>query len=123
MAIPEPGSLIAIVKPVEDTSATFITRLSAKMADAEVVKNAYRGAGLFTFYVEGYMQGKARDEVTKALKEAGYNVHRLDQQVGFVPPAWLIDVSQAAHGDEGVTGTPTTPWFIVSVSKTKEDTE
>lgn len=120
MALPTPDSLIAIVKPTEDTSETFIARLTAKMGDAEVVKNAYRGAGLFTFYVEGYMQGKAKDEVTKALKEAGYTVHRLDQQVGFVPPAWLIDFTQAAHGEEGVTGTPTTPWFVVAVSKIKE---
>lgn len=119
MAIPTPDSVIAIVRPVPDTSATFITKLSAKMSDADVVKHAYRGSGLFTFYVEGYMTDLVIAEVNKALVDAGYQVHRIEQKVGYVPPAWYYDNISASHSDDGVTGTSQTPWFVVSVSKKK----
>lgn len=120
MAIPTPDSLLDIVRPTLDTSAAFLARLSAKMADPDVVKHAYRGAdGLFTFYVEGYLNTTGKIEVDKALKEAGYVVHRLDQKVGYVPPVWWHDNAAIAHSDEGATGTSQTPWFVVSVSKKK----
>lgn len=122
MAIPTPDSLISIVKPTLDTAETFLTRLSAKMADAEVVKHAYRGlGGKFVFYVEGYLNSTGIINVQKALKEAGYEVHRIDQRVGYVPPAWWHDNQSIGYTDEGVTGTSQTPWFIVSVSKKKEE--
>lgn len=117
MAIPTPDSLIAVVKPVLDTSDAFLARLGAKMADPTVIKNAYRGSGLFTFYVEGYMLGGAIDSVKAALREAGYQVHRVDQQVGYVPPDYYIDFASVSHTDENVSGTIATPWFVVSVSK------
>lgn len=120
MALPTPDSLIAVVKPVPDTVESFIAKLTAKMADADVVKAAYRGGGRFSFYVEGYMSGTVIDTVKKQLVEAGYQVHLVEQQCGYVPPAHWIDIASAGFYDEGVTGTSQTPWFIVSVSKKKD---
>lgn len=120
MAIPTPDSLIAVVKPVLDTSAQFITRLGAVMANPDVVKYAYRGGGLFTFYVEGYMNNTGIIETKKALTDAEYQVHRVEQRVGYVPPAWYCNNASVGHNDPEVTGTAQTPFFIVSVSKKKE---
>lgn len=119
MDLPTPDSLIAFVKPTLDSSETFLTRLAAVMADEEAVKFSYRGGGLFTLFVEGYLNGTGVIEVTKALIEAGYQVHGLQQQVGYLPPAWWHDSKSAGHDDPGVTGTSQTPWFVVSISKAK----
>lgn len=120
MAIPTPESLIASVKPELVDSDTFIASLSAVMSDEQTVKDSYRGGGLFTFYLEGYMNSMGKIETRKALEEAGYEVHRIDQQVGYIPPAWWHDNKSAGHEDPGVTGTSQSPWFIVSISKKKE---
>lgn len=119
MAIPTPDSLIDVVKVKFDEPDAFVAKLSAKMADPEIVKYAYRGAGLFLFYVEGYLNNTSIIEIRKQLEAAGYNVIRIDQQVGYVPPIWLYDVKSSGYGDEGVTGTSQTPWLIVGVSKAK----
>lgn len=119
MDLPTPESLIAFVKPTLDTSETFLARLAAVMADEEVVKFSYRGGGLFTLFVEGYMNTMGIIETKKALEEAGYQVHAVDQQVGYFPPAWWHDCKSAGHDDPGVTGNSQTPWFVVSISKAK----
>lgn len=119
MAIPTPDSLIAFVKPELDTSESFIAKLSAKMSNETVVKDSYRGNGIFTFYIEGYMLGTGILETEKALEVAGYKVIRFEQKAGYLPPDWWHDISSAGHGDLGVTGNSTTPWFLVSISKVK----
>lgn len=120
MAIPTPDSLIAIVKPVPTPTEEFISALGAKMGDADVVKNAYRGAGLFSFYVPGYISQTATTgiEIRKALVEAGYTVHRCDQQVGYMPKDEVTDFKNAGPFDDGVTGPSQFLWVNVVVSKT-----
>ncbi len=106
MAIPTPDSLIAIVKPVPTETNAFLSALGAKMGDAEVVKKAYRGAGLFSFYVPGYISQTATTEIEirKALLEAGYTIHRCDQQIGWMPKDEIVNFKSAGPFDEGVTG-------------------
>lgn len=121
MAIPTPDSLIAIVKPVLDTTAGFIAKLSAKMADTTTVSDAYRGAGLFSFYVPGYFNPTVEIEVTKQLVEAGYVVHAFKQQVGYMPPAYMVDINAADYTNEGVEGNSQFLWVQVTLSKKKVD--
>lgn len=119
MAIPTPDSLIAIVKPVRDTPETIIAKLSAKMADADVVKDAYRGAGLFSFYIPGYFLPNEEIEVTKELVAAGYVVHAFKQQVGYMPAQHMVDVNAADYTNDGVTGNSQFPWIQITISKIK----
>lgn len=121
MAIPTPDSLIAIVKPVPETPTGFAAKLSALMADPAVVSDAYRGSGLFSFYVPGYItyDNTVEIEVTKQLREAGYDVHVFKQRVGYMPPAYMVDIEAADYTNEGVTGNSQFPWVQVSVSKSK----
>lgn len=121
MPLPTPDSLIAVVKPEPDTVDTFIERLSAIMADADTIKDAYRGGGLFSFYVEGYLVGHDNEAAEKKLVEAGYQVHLFKQRIGYFPPPWWIDVASCGHDDVGVTGTSQTLWYLVQVSKKKVD--
>ena len=121
MAIPTPDSLIAIVKPVPETTAGLVAKLSAKMADPVVVNDAYRGAGLFSFYVPGYFLPTVEIEVTKQLIEAGYQVHAFKQQVGYMPAAHMVDINAADYTNEGVTGNSQFPWIQITISKKKVD--
>jgi hypothetical protein len=119
MAIPTPDSLIAVVKPVLDTTAGFISKLSALMADAGTVNDAYRGAGQFSFYVPGYINPTVEIEVSKALVTAGYVVHAFKQQVGYMPAAHMVDIEAADYTNEGVTGNSQFLWVQVTISKKK----
>lgn len=119
MAIPTPDSLIAIVKPVLDTTEGLVAKLSAKMADATVVSDAYRGAGLFSFYVPGYFNTTTQIEVTNQLVEAGYVVHTFKQQVGYMPAQHVVDVNATDYTNEGVTGNSQFPWIQITISKKK----
>lgn len=121
MSVPDPDSLINFVKPSLITSEIFLGKLTEAMSDEDIVKDSYRGAGVFIFYIEGYMNTTAIIETRNVLIKAGYQVHRIEQQAGYIPPAWWHDTKSAGHEDPGVTGTSQTPWFIVSVSKAKVD--
>lgn len=121
MAIPTPDSLIAVVKPVLDTTAGLVAKLSAKMADATAVSDAYRGAGLFSFYVPGYFNPTVEIEVTKQLITAGYTVHAFKQQVGYMPAQHMVDINAADYTNEGVTGNSQFPWIQITISKKKAD--
>ncbi|ABY63139.1 hypothetical protein ST201phi2-1p313 [Pseudomonas phage 201phi2-1] len=118
MAIPTPDSLLDLVRVTADTPEAFIAKLSTQMADPELVKNGYRGAGLFSFYVPGAMRPIGHETVRKQLKEAGYDVHQVEQIVGYMPPNLVIDFRSAGPYDPDVTGPSTFPWIHVQVSKT-----
>lgn len=119
MAFPTPDSLIAIVKPVLDTTASFSDKLAAKMADADTVSDAYRGSGLFSFYVPGYIDDTVIIEVTKELQAAGYVVQAFKQQVGYMPMAKVTDINNVDYNDTGVEGNSTFPWVQVTLYKKK----
>lgn len=121
MAFPTPDSLIAIVKPVLDTTDGFAAKLSAKMANATIVADAYRGAGLFSFYVPGYINPTVEIEVSKQLDTAGYVVHAFKQQIGYMPPAYMVDINAADYTNEGVEGNSQFLWVQVTISKKKVD--
>lgn len=119
MAIPSPDSLIAVVKPVPDSAETLISKLSAKMADPEVVVKAYRGSGLFSFYFPGYFTEVEMIPAVKELEKASYEVHAFKQNVGYMPADDIVDVASAGPGDPGVTGNSQFLWVQVSLSKKK----
>lgn len=117
MAIPTPEMLYPQVKITPDTSAEFIAKLSADMADATKVKNGYRSGGLFNFYVPGYMYTTPQMEVRKALEEAGWQVHTLEQIQGYMPSNEIIDFRNTGPSDPNVQGPSTFVWFNVLISK------
>lgn len=118
MAIPEPSVLIDLVKPVFDTAETFIAKLTEQMEDPQLVKDGYRGNGIFNFYVPGVFQNDtATIELGKALKEAGWQLRAADQQVGFMPPNLVVDFKASGPYDPDVTGPSTFPWISVRISK------
>lgn len=121
MAIPTPASLKAIVKVTADTADTFIAKLSTQMADATTVKNGFRAGGLFSFYVPGAMWGAGFDEVRKQLKEAGYDVHSLKQQQGYMPTNEMVDFAAAGPDTPGVTGPSTLAWIHVLISPAHQE--
>lgn len=121
MAIPTPESLQAIIKVIADTPEQFIAKLSADMADPVKVKNGYRQGGLFSFYVPGAMRGAGFDGVRKELINAGYQVHVLEQIVGYMPPNEIIDFRNAGPYDPDVQGPSTFPWVHVQISKAHEE--
>lgn len=121
MAIPEPQTLLDIVKVTATPPDDFVTALAAQMADATTVKNGYRGKGLFSFYVPGAMWSGGFDSVRKQLQDAGYNVNILQQIVGYMPSNEIIDFMAAGPGDPNVTGPSTFPWIHVQISKADSD--
>jgi hypothetical protein len=120
MAIPDPDSLLAVIKVTADTSDEFLAKLGAQMADPTTVKNGYRGtaAQLFSFYVPGAMWSKGFDEVRKELVTKGYTVHVLQQIQGYMPSNEIIDFVNIDSTDVNVTGPSTFAWIHVQVSKT-----
>jgi len=118
MAIPTPDSLLDQIKVKPDTPDAFVAKLSTQMADPELVKNGYRGAGLFSFYVPGVLFGDSFDKVRKQLNEADYDVHALRQVVGYMPPNLVVDFLNTGPYDPDVTGPSTFAWIHVQVSKT-----
>lgn len=117
MAIPSPDTLHDIVRPVHTPSADIIAALTAKMSDPKVVTNAYRGAGIFNFYVPGYKNGTSEIEVTKALTDAGYDVHSFSQRIGYMPPDYMVDYTNADYDTPDVTGNSQYLWLFISVAK------
>lgn len=120
MAIPSPETLTAIVKVTPDTPEQFLAKLGAQMADTTTVKNGYRGAGLFSFYVPGAMWGTGLDEVRKELKASGYDVHVLQQIQGYMPSNMIIDFRDVGPNDPDVTGPSTFTWIHVQVSQARK---
>lgn len=121
MAIPKPDTLLAHIKVTADTSDQFLAKLATMMADADTVKNGYRGAGLFSFYVPGAMWSAGFDNVRKALITEGYDVHVLQQIQGYMPSNEIIDFRNVGPTDPDVTGPSTFAWVHVQVSKTPTD--
>ena len=117
MAIPTPDSLIASVdQPLLDKDA-FIANLSAVMGDAEATKNNYRGAGLFSFYVEGRVAQTTTIPIIAELKKAGWQVHQFMGVTGYMPPSWVHDCNNADYDTPDVKGTSQFQWTHVQLSK------
>ncbi len=121
MAIPTPDSLTAITKVTADTPDAFIGKLSAMMADPELVRNGYRNHRLYSFYVPGAMWSGGFDSVRKQLQDAGYRVAILEQIAGYMPPNLVVDFMAAGPYDPDVTGPSTFPWVHVQVEIPKEE--
>lgn len=115
MAIPAPADLMKMVIHEPDTAETFLAKLIPMLADTNTVRNGYRSNGNFSFYVPGVMLTAAQLEVTKQLKDAGYEVKILEQIVGFMPTNLIVDFRSAASTDIDVTGPSTFPWFHVQL--------
>lgn len=117
MPIPSPDTLLPFVEQKRLTKDEFVTKLSAIMADADAVKLNYRGSGTYAFYVEGRTTQIDGELVAKALRDAGYVVHRYMGQVGYMPPPYYHDFASAAHDTPDVKGYPQFEWTLVMISK------
>lgn len=119
MAIPSPDTLLPAVTQAKVTSNEFIAALTAMMGDAEATKLNYRGSGLYSFYVPNRMVQSEAEKVALELRTAGYQVHQITGQTGYLPPPWWHDISNAAHDTPDVKGYPQYEWTHVQVSKAK----
>lgn len=119
MAIPKPDTLFPIVdQPLLDKEA-FIANLTTVMGDAEAVKFNYRGAGLFSFYVEGRVSQITAELIAQELRSAGYTVHQFTGNNGYMPPAHMHDFTNADYDTTDVKGYSQFQWTHVQLSKTK----
>jgi len=120
MAIPTPDSLLPMVYQAKLSEAEFIAALTTVMSDAEAVKMNYRGSGLFSFYVPGRTIQSTAEKIARSLTDAGYQVHQIAGQAGYMPPPWWHDFASAAHDTPDVQGYPQYEWTHVQLSKLKE---
>lgn len=116
MAFPTPESLTAITdQPLLDKDA-FIAALTALMGNAVAVKENYRGSNVYSFYVEGQVKQVHKEQITKALREDGYNLHQFRDVFGYMPPPWYHDFASASHDVPDVKGYPRFAWTHIQIS-------
>lgn len=117
MAFPEIETLEAIVDQPKISKAAFAAKLTALMGNADAVKQNYRGAGLYAFYVDAQIEDKDAEELVRDLKADGYKVQLYTNVQGFMPPPHMHDFRAADYTVEGVTGFPRFAWTHIQISK------
>lgn len=117
MAIPKIETLLPMVEQKKLTVDEFLDKLTAIMGDADAVQKNYRGAGLFSFYVEGRLSGDiAAEQAASKLRDAGYHVHRLMGTNGYMPPPHIHNFTNVDWDTPDVIGFPQFEWTHVQIS-------
>lgn len=119
MAFPDPDTLAAIVLQPLLSEAAMSANIAAVMADAEAIKQNYRGGGLFSLYVEGRTTQSDAEKIAAQLTKDGYTVHRYEGQTGYMPPPYMHDFNSADYDTKDVKGTAQYMWTHIQISKTK----